>query len=719
LVEPTPLSDGTMRQQRGDRMQDKQNLPRRISRRAFLRLSAMAGSVAGLAACGGAPPAAPQPTAAPGAPTAAPAEPTTAAALPTVAPVATAAPAAAATAVPAAVSKFAEAPMLAALVQAGSLPPVDERLPSNPVVLDSIDGIGKYGGTIRRGFRGVSDRWGPTKIQNEGLTWYNPDLSVRANAAESWEVNEDATQWTFKLREGMKWSDGSPFTTADSKWWYENVLTNEEIHPTPPEVWTATKDRVVMTAEYPDDYTAVFTFAGPKPLLVYNVTRLAGTANDNPFAPAAFLEQFHAGFTDQAKLEEMAKAASMETWVQLFNEKNNWWTVGRPNIGPWVATTELSDELLVMERNPYFWQVDSEGNQLPYIDKITHLLFETPDAFNTRIIAGEIDFQARHVSIGDFTLLKENESRGDYQVMTGVTANHIAFQPNHAANDPKLREFFQTRDVRIALSLAINRAEINDLVFNGTATPRQYSPLSASPQFYEKLSNSYIEYDPARANELLDGAGYSQKDAEGFRLWKDGSGPIDFVIEGTAQAGSPDEDAAQTMVKYFADVGVRATYKAEERGLYDERNQAGLVDAAFWGGDRTVLPIVAPWIFTGEMRDRPWAGKFGIYRGFGPDDPNAEAPPEGYFITKIWDLMDQVNVEPDEAKRNALFNQILDIWAEELPMIGVLGELPAPAIVKNGFKGFRAGTPIDDTTEDENVLNTQTYFWENPEDHMG
>lgn len=698
-------------------MSQKQNPHRTISRRAFLRLSAIAGASAGLAACGGAPPAAPAATSAPEAP-AAPAA--TSAPAPTSAPVATTAPAAAATAVPATVSKFAEAPMLAALVEGGSLPPVDERLPKNPVVLDGSDGIGNFGGTLRRGFRGFSDRWGPTKTQNEGLTWYNSDLSVRANFAESWEVNEDATQWTFKFREGAKWSDGTPFTTADVKWWYDNILTNTELTTALPTQWSSGNPRELMTAEYPDDYTAVFTYKHPKPLLVYNVTRLLGGTNgDGPFAPGKFLEQFHPSFGDKAKIEEQAKAASYETWTQYFiDQVNNWWNPDRPTLGVWRATNSLADERFVMERNPYFWQVDSEGNQLPYIDTITHLLFETPDAFNTRILAGEVDFQARHVSIGDFTLLKENESKGDYQVVNGVTANHVAFQPNQAANDPKLREFFQTRDVRIALSLAINRAEINDLVFNGTATPRQYSPLSASPQYYEKLTNAYIEYDPAKANELLDGAGYDKKDAEGFRLWKDGSGPIDFVIEGTAQAGSPDEDAVQTMVKYFADVGVKATYKAEERGLYDERNQAGLVDAAFWGGDRTLLPIVAPLIFIGSIADRPWSGKFGIYYG-NAESPNAEAPPEDHFIRKIWDLQAQIDVEPDEAKRNELFRGILDIWAEELPMIGILGELPSPTIVKNGLKGFKAGFPNDDTTEDENLQNTQTYYWDDPAAHSG
>lgn len=684
-----------------------QDSKRKISRRSFLRLSAVVGASAGLAACGGAP-AGPAATTAPAEATAVPAP--TSAPVATIAPVATTAPAQAATAVPAAVSQFKEAPMLADLVASGGLPPVDQRLPKNPVVLDGIDGIGNFGGTIRRGFRGFSDRWGPTKIQNEGLTWYNPDLSVRANIAESWEVSEDATTWTFKFREGMKWSDGSDFTTADSKWWYDNVLTNKELTPAPNTAYTAGKPAAIMTVEYPDDYTAVFTFAAPKPLFAYNMTR------EVPFVNGAYMEQYHASFTDQAKLDEMAKAASMETWIQLFNDKNNWWTVDRPSTGVWIPKNPLTDELFTMERNPYFYQVDSEGNQLPYVDKITHLLFETPDAFNTRIIAGEIDFQARHVSIGDFTLLKENESAGEYAVVSGVTANHIAFQPNIASLNPKIREFFSDRNVRIALSHAINRAEINDLAFNGTATPRQYSPLSASPQFYPKLSNAYIEFDPAKANELLDAAGYSAKDGDGFRLWKDGSGPVDFVIEGTAQAGSPDEDAAQTMVKYFADVGIKCTYKAEERGLYDQRNQAGEVDAAFWGGDRTVLPIVAPWIFEGSMRDRPWAGAYGLYK-FDPTLPNAEEPPADHFIRKIWDIMDQVNVEPDEAKRNALFNQVLDIWAEEIPMIGILGELPAPAIVKNGLKGFRAGTPIDDTTEDENVLNTQTYFWEDPAAH--
>ncbi len=335
----------------------------------------------------------------------------------------------------------------------------------------------------------------------------------------------------------------SDFTTDDWKWWYDHVLLNEQITPVLPAPWSTGSPRVVMKADFPDRYTAVFTFQDPKPLFAYIVTR------GQPFVHAGFMKQFHEEFTDKAKLEADAKAAGFESWVQLFQDKNSWWTVGRPTLGPWMAMNTMTEQLFIMERNPYFWQVDEAGNQLPYIDRVTHLLFEAPDAFNTRIIAGDVDFQARHVSVGDFPLLKENESRGDYQVVLGVNANHIAFQPNHTAKNPKIREFFQNRDVRIALSLAINRDEINELVFNGIAVPRQYSPLSMSPQYYEKLTKAYIEYDPARANQLLDQAGYDKKDAQGFRLWKDGSGPVSFIIEGTAQAGSPDEDAVQTMIQ--------------------------------------------------------------------------------------------------------------------------------------------------------------------------
>lgn len=688
---------------------------RPISRRTFLRLSAVFTAGAGLAACGGEPPApVAVPTVAPTEPPVA-ADPTAAPAEPTAAPAADAAP----TTAPetgGAPTSYSEAPMLAALVAAGSLPPVDQRLPKNPMVVDGLEGPGNYGGTLRRAYNGVSDYFGPNKVQQIGLVWYKEDLSLRPDLAESWEVSEDAKTWTFKIREGLKWSDGNDLTTDEFKWYYDNVLTNEALENQSNSGrggYSTGKDRTLMTAEFPDKLTAVFTFAHPNPLFIYQVTR------GQPFVPSEHMKQFHADFADAAELDAKVKAAGFETWEQLFDDRNRPLIDNRPSTGTWVPANTFGDQLFEMTRNPYFSQVDSAGNQLPYIDKVTHLIFESPDALSSRVLAGEVDYQARHMSIGNFTLFKEGEASGDYKVVLGVTAGHIAFQPNHTTKEPKLREFFQARDVRLALSHSINRSEMNELLFNGTAEPRQYSPLKASPQYYEKLSTSNIEFDVDKGNQLLDAAGYDKKDGEGFRLWKDGSGTLSFVIEGTALPGSTDEDAVQTIVKYFATVGVKAAYKPVERALYTQHFNANEIEAAFWGGDRTLLPLVPQQnIFLGTTLDRPWADAWGIWRN-NPDDPNGEQPPADHWINNIWALWDELVTLADESARDQKFFELLDIWAEEMPMIGVLGELPQPIIVKNGLKGVRPGIPIDDPTKDEQIANNQTFFWDDPSQHGG
>lgn len=381
----------------------------------------------------------------------------------------------------------------------------------------------------------------------------------------------------------------------------------------------------------------------------------------------------------------------------------------------WLAPEPLGKDLFVMKRNPYFFGVDKEGNQLPYFDQVNHRLFQDVNVFNLWITAGEIDFQGRHVDTGSFTLYKTNETKGDYKVVAGISAGHLGFMVNQSTKNDKLREFFQNRDVRIAMSEAIDRDRINELIYNGLAVPRQYSPLSVSPQYYKKASEAYIKYDVADANKRLDAAGY-KKGADGFRTYKDGS-PLFFQIEGIDAAGSSNEDAAQQEVKMLNAVGIKCAYKFVERSLYEQHYNANEIEASSWGGDRTVLPLApeAP-IFRGVMLDRPWAAGYGLWKN-DPTNANAVEPPKDHYIRKIWDLWDKIAVEADPAKQNALFFQILDIWAEEVPMVTVLGEIPAFAIVKNGIKNFVKGFPNDDTTGDEEVYNAETYTWDDPAKH--
>lgn len=664
---------------------------RELTRREFIRLSTFAAAGALAAAC------TPQatPTAAPK-----PAEPTKAAA-------ATTAPAA---------SKYKEAPSVAELVKAGKLPAVDKRLPENPWVAPTLEVVGKHGGMIRRAYKGASDRWGPTKLIDKGLVWFDKSLVMKPRLAESWSVNADGSEWTFKLRKGVKWSDGKEFTSKDTKWWWDNIINNKLLTPTIGSTWTTGTPAKPATLSFPDDYTIVFKFAAPKPLFVLLLGRVSRV---DIFVPSHYLAQWHGDLTsDKAALEAKVKAAGAASWDRYYLDDRSQWFMNPelPTLQAWNAKDVIGKDLFVMVRNPYFWAVDKDGQQLPYFDQINHRLFSDNNVFNLWITNGEIDFQARHVDSAQFTLYKTNETKGDYKTFKGISAGHLALQLNLSTKNDKLREFFNTRNVRLAISHAVDRDKLNELVYSGLATPRQYSPISSSPQYYEKLTKAYIKYDPDQANKLLDEAGYKDKDAEGYRKYKDGS-TISFTIEGTDNIGTPAEDSYQQIVKYLNKVGIKCAYKYAERALYEQHYNANEIEAAFWGGDRTVLPLVpeAP-IFRGTMIDRPWAAGYGLYKT-NPSSPAAVKPPDGHFILKIWDIWDKVVLEPDPAKQNALFQQILDIWAEELPMIGFLGELPSFCIVKNGIKNFLNGFPMDDTTADEEVYNAETYTWDDPTKH--
>ena len=507
---------------------------RKITRRQFLQVSTIATVGAVSAACAGAEPteAPPQEAPAEEVKEEAPAEPTEAPAE-EVKEEAPAEPTEAPAEAPAAAGGG-EAPMLADLVASGELPPVAERLPKNPAVTPVNDGIGNYGGTIRRGFRGVSDRWGPTKMNDHFYAWFDKDLNLIPHLAESWETNDDASEWTFHLREGTKWSDGVEFTTDDLVWWYENVMLNTDLFPSVYNKWTTGIEKDPMELEAVDKYTFKMKFVQGYPLLIYELTRGVGMESFGVgnTVPSHYMKQFHIDFGDAEAIQAAATEAGFETWVEYYQDQD-WWHSApeRPGLGPWLATNTLAEELHVMERNPYFYGVDPEGNQLPYVDYVNHRLFEATEVFNLWITNGEIDFQSRRVAMANYTLYKEAEESGDYQVFVQKTANHVCLQCNLTTKNERLREFFNERNVRIAFSLAVNRDEMNELAYDGFYTPRQYSPMEESPQYYPKLSNAYLDYDPDEANRLLDEAGYAEKDAEGFRLWKDGSGEtLSFFI---------------------------------------------------------------------------------------------------------------------------------------------------------------------------------------------
>jgi peptide/nickel transport system substrate-binding protein len=619
-----------------------------------------------------------------------------------------------ATPVPQAEPEGGEAPTLAELVAAGTLPAVDERLPENPLVLEGMHGMGNYGGAMRRGLRDVRDRTGPDKCTAQRMIFWDLDLNLRPNIAAAWESSADGSTWTFTLRRGMKWSDGAPFTAKDIQWWYDNHLMYTDLVAKPGRHWTTGTEATPLELTTPDDYTVVLEFADPKPLFGLSA------AQQEPWRPAHYVEQFHPEFTPQADLDQRVAEADLDTWQDLYNDRNAWYyNPELPIVDVWSARNEIQNELFVMERNPYLSQVDTEGNQLPYIDELVHRHFGNADVFNMWIINGEIDYQGRHVALANLTLYKENEESGGFKVHLAASDSTDTYAINHTIEDPNKQAFFRNRDCRFALNYAINRNEVNELVYEGLYIPRQYSPPSNSPQYYPKLTEAYLEYDPDKANALLDEAGYTERDGEGYRLWLDGSGRVGFVIESSAAVGSAAEDEMQMVARYWADIGLDVDVKLADRGLIEERKGANLMDCRNTWCSRAVLPLVDPSFFCGFAGDKTWAQTWTNWRN-DPTQEVAEEPPADHWMREIWRIWDEeINTTVDADEQTALFHKILDIWYEELPMISVIGEGPAPLIVKDGLRGLDIDyhMPYSNPTRHGGFVPLQTYYWEDPENH--
>jgi peptide/nickel transport system substrate-binding protein len=369
-----------------------------------------------------------------------------------------------------------------------------------------------------------------------------------------------------------------------------------------------------------------------------------------------------------------------------------------------------------MVRNPYYHAVDTEGNQLPYVDHVTHALFEDTQTLNLWIAQGLIDMQNRHLSTQDFTFFKENEEGGGYKVVLWKAASTHAFYPNVSyQGDPVLASIFDTADFRQALSIAINRDEINDLVYNGVMEPRQVSPVSGSPEFDPEFESMWAEYNPDRANELLDGLGFTERDSDGFRKRSDGK-TLAFTITWTESGFNSSPDEIQLVIDYWQAIGIKVSQEVVERALYDERTRIGDVQVGNWFADRNSVVKADPTRYLGTVFDGPWAPLYGSWcnkqRVQDPSTftfPVAE-PPADHPIRQMWDLWDKVQVEPDEATRNALFKQLLDLHKAHPYQIGTVGEDPQPVIVKNNFFNVGGGFISDDTLRNVGLLKPVQFF---------
>jgi peptide/nickel transport system substrate-binding protein len=602
-------------------------------------------------------------------------------------------PAAPSGAVPAVQPKgYKEAPQLAQLVKDGKLPPVDQRLPKEPVVIKPWERVGQYGGQWRMATTGRADNALFTRTINyEGLVRWDPEWKTTiADVATKWDVNGDATEFTFTLREGIRWSDGKPVVPEDFIFWLEDIQKDSELTPVFPS-WLVTAGQR-PTVEKVGENAIKYKFAAPNGLMLQQLA----LPSRFPAAPSHYLKQWHKKYSTEAGIaagmgqkkqlieEEMKRRGLQGDYATFFTVMNDFtFNPDLPVITAWRVTRGVGEgQRVVFERNPYYWKVDTDGNQLPYLDQVVAEHHERTDTMVLRALNGEIDMQDRHIATNaNKSVFVDGQQKGSYKLFetipSGMNSAILALNLTH--KDPELRRVFQDKRFRVALSHAINRKEAIDLIYVGQGTPSQPGPLKQSPFYNERLSTQYLEYDPAKANGLLDEMGLTRKDGRGMRLRFDGQ-PLFIAFEVTADQQER-IDYLQLVKKYWGAVGVDMETKAEDRSIFYTRKAANDHDAGIWGGDGGLEVILEPrWYF--PYSDESIYGEAWQlwYRSSGAQ---GEEPPEP--TRKQMELYRQLTATGNETVQTNLMKQILEIAADQFYAIGLATSVNGYGIQRSDF----------------------------------
>lgn len=586
--------------------------------------------------------------------------------------------------------KYDEAPRLREKVGQGLLPPVEERIPKQPLVLQPRDSIGRYGGTINTGcIAPMENLTDASTLRMENLTGIAPGESQELfpNIIKGWSFSEDYTELTFYLREGMKWSDGVDFTADDFMYWYEDVLLNEELTPVIPVAWKPGGE--VMGMEKIDKYTIHFTFAKPYPAIT---SWMAVDLGLHPYLPRHYLEQYHIKHNPRAN--ELAQEQGYPSWSDLHKTKeergDRLTDPKRPTLLPWVLSEIDGQGNKYYERNPYFWKVDTEGNQLPYVDEVSRMLVEDMEVWTLRAIAGNWDAAGRYESLHNYALFLENQERAGYRVILAdwLQDANPGVLLNQTVEDPVKRELFQNEKFKQALSIAIDREEINDLIYYGLAVPRQRSGHPIFSFYEDWMGKYYAEYDPERANQLLDELGLDQRDAAGYRLMRDGR-TLRISLETGPWGMYP--DVGELVATYWEEVGVDVNFNVISGPLATEKVLANTQEAQLQGlsrGEHRHHGAPDTWYPTwGGRSSVPWR------QWFDTDGKEGEEPPEE--VKRLCALIEQWQQVPMGSEEYLeLGREILTVNVKGLYVIGIVGLNPEPVIYNQNLMN----TPTEDGT---------------------
>ena len=619
-----------------------------------------------------------------------------------------------------------EAPQLAALVKAGKLPPVAERVGQDPLVIKPLREIGRYGGTWRAGFTGPADFWngfrccsGPDHL----MFWDYTGDKVMPNLARGLEMQDGGRAWLLHMRRGMKWSDGKPFTADDFVFWFEDIYRNKDLIPTPSAAMAINGKQ--GTIEKVDTHTVRFKFPEPYymlPDVLAGSTDLAGQMfgyrGMGGFAPAHYMKQFHPKYAGAAELDRKVKEAKFDSWVRMFLAKNDWaLNPDLPVLSAWKTVTPINTPTWTLERNPYSVFVDTAGNQLPYIDRVVLTLAENLEVLNLRVVAGEYDYASRHVDLGKLPVFIENQQKGGYKVYLdpGDYGGDmiIKFNLNYDA-DPEIGKWFNTADFRRALALGIDRDQINETFWLGTGTPSSVVPADGNkynpgPQ-YRKM---WATLDIKKANEMLDKLGLAKKDGDGYRLRADGKGRLRIEIMTLGGQFVQYTQIAEMIREQWKKIGIDLQVQEVERSLALKRTAANEQQLGAWNNDGSEHLFTFPLhVFPFELAAVASSGPLYVKWFHSAGAQGKEPEPRMKELMEKWKKAFGV----PEKERIQLGKDIWKIAAEEVYIIGVIGMGPASMgvrVVKNNMGNIPSRQYNSPDGKTPGISRPATFFYKN------
>ncbi len=570
-------------------------------------------------------------------------------------------------------------------VARGEIDPVEQRLPAAPRVIDlAAEGKlpGKPGGDLVTLIGRAKDTRLLAVYGYARLVGYNEDFEFVADIVERLEV-EEGRIFTFHLRPGHRWSDGAPFTSEDFRYWWEDEANDGELSPggLPPELLV---DGQPPEVSFPDETTVRYAWEKPNPFFL---PALASASPLYIYLPAHYMKQFHAKYGDVEKLQEMAEEEGVRDWTVIHTRKGRLYrfdNIDLPVLQPWHLITEGPAKRFIAERNPYYHRVDAAGQQLPYIDRFI-LQVSSGALIAAKTGSGESDLQGRGINFADYTFLKQNDDLYNYDVRLWrtVRGSQLALYPNLNASDPMWRELLRDVRFRRALSLAIDRHEINQVIYFGLGLEGNQVVLPDSPLFEEQDFSAYADFDLAQANALLDEIGLSERDSQGIRILPNGE-PLKMIVE-TAGENTEESDVLELIADSWLQAGIKLYTKPSQREVLRNRIFSGDTLMAMWYGYENGIPTpdMSPAEYTPVRQHSyqwPMWGQYYETQGAAGQPVDIPAAEELMALYNDW------SHAKNRQERTEIWQRILDIHAEQVFTIGLVAQVPQPVVVRSTLR---------------------------------